>query len=70
MTTQAKPKRRTTMVPVTTMEELPVLDDSEREGLLRTLKQAEGEVKAGKSTKYEPKRFKDRLVRIYRGKKR
>jgi hypothetical protein len=69
MTTHAKSKRRTTMVPVTTMEELPVLDDSEREGLLRTLKQAEGEVKAGKSTKYEPKPFKDRLVRIYRGKK-
>ena len=57
------------MVPVTTMEELPVLDEGEREGLLRTLKQAEGEVKVGKATKYDPKRFKDRLVRIYRGKK-
>ena len=40
MTSQAKPKPRTTLVPVTTMEELPVLDENERAELLRMLRQA------------------------------
>lgn len=68
MTTQAKP-RRTTMVPVTTMEELPLLDAKERAALVETLEQAQAQVQAGKAVDYEPKRFRDRLVRIYRGKK-
>jgi hypothetical protein len=70
MTTQAKHQRRTTMVPVTTMEELPVLDGKERGELLDTLKRSEDEVAAGKALGYEPKRFVERLLRIYRGKKR
>jgi hypothetical protein len=66
-----KPKRRrTTMVPVTTMEELPVLSDTERTELLAALKKAEARVKAGKAIDYDPKTFKDRLVGIYRGAKR
>jgi hypothetical protein len=69
MVTQTKSKRRTTMVPVTTMEEIPVLDDKERAELVRSLDQAQREVKAGKATKYEPKRLKDRLLRIHRGNK-
>jgi len=73
MTTKSAPKqkpRRTTMVPVTTMEELPILDEKERVELLASLKEAEGQIKSGRYTDYEPKAFKDRLVRIYRGKKR
>jgi len=66
MTTQAKSGRRTTTVPVTTMEEVPVLDERERGELLGTLKQAERQVAAGKGVAYEPKRFRDRLVRIAR----
>ena len=58
------------MVPVTTMEELPVLDGKERAELLDTLKQAQGEIEAGKAGTYDPKRFRDRLIRIYRGKKK
>ena len=73
MATKSAPRpkpRRTTMVPVTTMEELPVLDEKERAELLASLKDAEGQIKSGRYTVYEPKAFKERLVRIYRGKKR
>ena len=59
--------RRTTMVPVTTMEELPVLSEKERAELLNSLKQAEARIKGGQGIDYDPKTFKDRLLRIYRG---
>jgi hypothetical protein len=62
--------RRTTMVPVTTMEEIPVLSDKERAELTTSLKEAEARVKGGKAIDYDPKTFKDRLVGIYRGGKR
>ncbi len=69
--TAAKQKRRrTTMVPVTTMEEIPVLSEKERAELLDSLKQAEARVRSGKAIDYDPKTFKDRLVHIYRGSKR
>ena len=58
------------MVPVATMEELPILDESKRAELLASLKDAEGQIKSGRYTDYEPKTFKERLVRICRGKKR
>ncbi len=67
--TKAK-RRRTTMVPVTTMEEIPVLSPKERERLLQSLKQAEARIKAGKGVDYDSKTFKDRLLRIYRAGKR
>ena len=73
MTTKSATKdkrRRTTMVPVTTMEEIPVLSEQERAELLTSLKQAEARVKAAKAIDYDPKTFKRRLVGIYRGAKR
>jgi hypothetical protein len=73
MTTKAALKdkrRRTTMVPVTTMEEIPVLDDTERADLIRSLKEAESRVRAGKAIDYDPKTFKKRLVDVYRSPKR
>ena len=63
-------RRRTTMVPVTTMEELPVLSDKERAELRAALEQAEGRIKAGQGIDYDSKTFKQRLVDIYRGVKR
>jgi len=63
-------RRRTTMVPVTTMEELPVLSDKERAELRASLEQAEGRIKAGQGIDYDPKTFKQGLVDIYRGVKR
>ena len=68
--TATKPKRRrTTMVPVTTMEDIPVLTDQERAALLASLKQAKARMKAGEGVDYDPKTFKNRLMRIYRGKR-
>jgi hypothetical protein len=66
----ARNRRQTTMVPVTTMDEVPVLTDEERTELLASLAQAESEIKAGKGADYDPKTFKDRLLRIYQGRKR
>jgi len=67
----AKDKRhRTTMVPVTTMEEIPVLSEREREELTASLKAAEARVRAGKAIDYDSKTFKQRLIGIYRGTKR
>ena|SRR5215212_1221288 len=63
-------RRRTTSVPVTTMEDIPVLSDSERADLITSLREAEARVKAGKATDYDPKAFKKRLIDIYRGGKR
>src|SRR4051794_19831733 len=53
-------RRRTTMVPVTTMEELPMLFEKERAELRGSLDQAEGRIKVD----YDPKTFKQRLVGI------
>jgi len=67
--TATRDKRRTTMVPVTTMEEIPVLSEAERDELLKSLKEAEARAKAGQAgqtTEYDPKTFKDRLIGIYR----
>jgi hypothetical protein len=63
-------RRRTTMVPVTTMEEIPVLSDKERAALSDALKKAQARVKSGKGVDYDPQTFKDRLIRIYRSGKR
>jgi hypothetical protein len=63
-------RRRTTMVPVTTMEEVPVLSAAERTELLASLEAAEGRIKAGKAVNYDPGTFKDRLIGIYRARKR
>jgi len=63
-------RRRTTMVPVTTMEELPVLSDKERAELGASLKEAEARIEAGQGVDYDAKTFKRRLLDIYRGVKR
>jgi hypothetical protein len=62
--------RRTTSVPVTTMEEIPVLSEKERADFVASLKEAEARVKAGKAIDYDSKTFKKRLLDIYRGAKR
>ena len=63
-------RRRTTMVPVTTMEEIPVLSEKKQAELNASLKEAAARVRAGKGIDYDPKTFKDRLVSIYRRGKR
>lgn len=46
---------------------MPVLNARERADLLDTLREAETDIAAGKGTRYQPKRFRDRLLSIYRG---
>jgi hypothetical protein len=43
-TTAGKKARRTAMVPVTTMEELPILSEEERADMLASLKAAEARI--------------------------
>jgi hypothetical protein len=62
--------RPTQMVPVTTMEEIPVLSERERVELIAALEAAETRVKAGKAVDYQPRTLRDRLVGIYRRGKR
>lgn len=50
--------------------EIPVLSDAARAELLASLKQAEEEIKAGRAIDYDPKKFKDRFIDIYRRAKR
>lgn len=71
MTTKSEQNsRRTTLVPVTTMEEVPVLTAEERADLINSLEAAEARVEAGDFTEYDPETFKDRLLDIHRNAKR
>lgn len=70
MATKTSQERRTTRVPVTTMEEIPVLDEKEREELLAELGNAESEIRSGRFTEYGTATFKPRLIDIYRRAKR
>jgi hypothetical protein len=62
--------RRTTMVPVTTMEEVPLLSPEERAALVSSLEEADARVKAGQAIEYNPAALKDRLLNLHRKAKR
>jgi hypothetical protein len=69
--TAAKPKRRrTTQVPVTTMEEVPILSARERAALLESLEKAQARVRSGKGVDLDPDALKDHLIGVYRRGKR
>ncbi len=55
---------RTTMVPVTTMEEMPLLAEAERADLLASLKESEASIKAGQYVEHDSGTFVDRLMAI------
>ena len=61
------PKRKTTVVPVVTMEEVPVLSERERADLVASLKQSEADVAAGKGKPFNREDFKKRFLAICRG---
>jgi hypothetical protein len=63
-------RRRTTIVAVTTMGEIPVRSNKEPAELLASLKEAEARLQSGKAVEYDPKTFKQPLLGIYRGAKR
>jgi hypothetical protein len=66
----ASKSRRTITVPVTTMEEVPVLSPKERAALIASLEQAEARASGGKAEDLDPQVFNARLVGIHRKAKR
>jgi hypothetical protein len=61
------PKRQTMVVPVVTMEEVPVLTDRERADFVASLKQAEADVAAGRATPFNRDEFKRRFLAVCSG---
>ena len=60
-------KRQTMVIPVITMEEVPILTDRERTDFVASLKQAEADVAAGKAKPFNREEFKNRFLAICRG---
>jgi hypothetical protein len=60
-------KRETMVVPVVTMEEVPVSSEPERADLVASLKEAEAELAAGKAKPFNGEEFKRRFLAICRG---
>jgi len=52
------------MVPVTTMEEVPILSDEERADMIASLKAAEARIAAGQYVEHDPDTFVERLMSI------
>jgi len=59
-----KTARRTAMVSVTTMEELPILFDEERAEMLASLKAAEARIAAGQYVKHDRESFVKRMLDV------
>ena len=65
MSTTADHKpRRMTMMPVMTMEEVPIVSDAERAEMLASLKEAEAQIAAGEYVAHDPSTFVERLMEI------
>ena len=64
MTTAADSRKRTTRIPVTTMEEVPVLSDSERTELVASLEKAKAEVAEGDCVEHDSSTFVDHLMSV------
>jgi hypothetical protein len=52
------------MVPVTTMEEVPILSEEERADMIASLEAAEARIAAGRYVEHDPDKFVDRLMEI------
>ncbi len=58
------------MVPITTMEEIPLFSPNERAELIASLEEAEARMKTGQGLEYDPAALKNRLLNIHRKAKR
>jgi hypothetical protein len=56
--------RRTAMVPVTTMEEVPILSEKERADMIVSLEAAEARIAAGQYVEHDPDTFVNHLMEI------
>jgi hypothetical protein len=63
-TTEKKRAGRTAMVPVTTMEEAPILSEEERAEMVAILKDAEARVASGECVEHDPGTFVDHLMEV------
>ena len=59
--------RETIIVPVVTLEEVPVPSDGERDDLVASLKRAEADVAAGKAKPFDRETFRKRFLAICKG---
>ena len=64
MTTATDSRKRTTRIPVTTMEEVPVLSDSERTELVASLEKAKAEIAEGDCVEHDSSTFVDHLMNV------
>lgn len=62
-TTERRPAK-TTWIPVTTMEEMPLLDEEKLAELVGSLEEGEAEIAAGNFTVLEPRMFVDEMRAI------
>jgi hypothetical protein len=62
-----KNKRKVTVAPVTTMEEVPVLTSAERAEFIDSLEIAQAQINDGDFLEYETEAFKIWLFDAYRG---
>ena len=60
-------ERDTVIVPVVTLEEVPVPTEEERAELVASLKQAEADVAAGRTKPFDRETFKKRFLAICNG---
>jgi hypothetical protein len=58
--------RRTTLMPVTIMEEVPVLTTEERAEFITSLEEAEASIKAGDFIEHDTESFRNWLFALYR----
>jgi hypothetical protein len=63
MPTAAKDSPRTTLIPVTTMEEVGVLSTRERAELIASLAEAEREIAEGRAAPYDGEEMRERFMR-------
>jgi len=55
---------KTTWIPVTTMEEMPLLDDEELNELIASLKEAEAEVASGNCVEHDAATFVEEFLAL------
>jgi hypothetical protein len=60
-------KNKTIVVPIVSLEEVPVPTERERAELLASLKQAEADVAAGKAKPFDRNEFRRRFLAICKG---
>lgn len=70
MSKGAATRALTTMVPVTTMEEMPLPNETERAALIASLEKSAAEIAAGRGRAHDPQTFVAEMKRLREAAKR